>query len=126
MYFTSKNLFSCCQQAIKKEVGCHNQYLLSDSLFSRTYQEEELVKASTKPNLRSDMYQKMVKVDPLAPSEEEHKRRGVTKWRYLQWRDTTTSTSTLGFRIEGLMVREEASFDALHFKDVLLSCFWCF
>ncbi|XP_024139551.1 inositol-trisphosphate 3-kinase A [Oryzias melastigma] len=72
----------------------------------RTYQEEELVKASTKPNLRSDMYQKMVKVDPLAPSEEEHKRRGVTKWRYLQWRDTTTSTSTLGFRIEGLMMED--------------------
>uniref|UniRef100_A0A3B3CG99 Kinase n=1 Tax=Oryzias melastigma TaxID=30732 RepID=A0A3B3CG99_ORYME len=85
----------------------------------RTYQEEELVKASTKPNLRSDMYQKMVKVDPLAPSEEEHKRRGVTKWRYLQWRDTTTSTSTLGFRIEGLMVREEASFDEAYHSRLL-------
>lgn len=65
------------------------------------------------------MYQKMVKVDPSALSEEEHKCRGVTKWRYLQWRDMTTSTSTLGFRIEGLVVREKASSDAIFFKDPL-------
>lgn len=46
-----------------------------------------------------------MKLDPLALTAEEHAQRGVTKWRYLQWRDTTTSTSSLGFRIEGIMVR---------------------
>ncbi|RVE67356.1 hypothetical protein OJAV_G00102210 [Oryzias javanicus] len=86
--------------------GLRRPLIMDCKMGVRTYQEEELVKASTKPNLRSDMYQKMVKVDPLAPSEEEHKRKGVTKWRYLQWRDTTTSTSTLGFRIEGLMMED--------------------
>ena len=75
----------------------------------RTYQEEELTKSHTKPTLRTDMYQKMVKVDPTALTVEEHEQRGVTKWRYLQWRDNTSSTSTLGFRIEGIMVRDTAS-----------------
>lgn len=75
----------------------------------RTYQEDELVKARGKATMRSDMYQKMMKIDPSAPSAEEHAQRGVTKWRYLQWRDTTSSTSTLGFRIEGIMVGVKAS-----------------
>uniref|UniRef100_A0A3Q2NRA7 Kinase n=1 Tax=Fundulus heteroclitus TaxID=8078 RepID=A0A3Q2NRA7_FUNHE len=72
----------------------------------RTFQEEELIKARTKPSPRSDMYQKMLKIDPSAPTAEEHAQKGVTKWRYLQWRDTTSSTSTLGFRIEGIMMED--------------------
>ncbi|XP_030595594.1 inositol-trisphosphate 3-kinase C-like [Archocentrus centrarchus] len=72
----------------------------------RTYQEEELIKARVKAPLRSDMYQKMVNMDPSAPSAEEHAQKGVTKWRYLQWRDSISSTSTLGFRIEGIMMED--------------------
>ena len=50
----------------------------------RTYLEEELAKAKEKPKLRKDMYDKMIAVDPSAPTEEEKRLKGVTKPRYLQ------------------------------------------
>lgn len=69
---------------------------------SRTYLEEELTKARERPRLRKDMYEKMVAVDPGAPTEEERAQQGVLKPRYMQWRETLSSTATLGFRIEGI------------------------
>uniref|UniRef100_A0A1A9W2Z7 Kinase n=1 Tax=Glossina brevipalpis TaxID=37001 RepID=A0A1A9W2Z7_9MUSC len=68
----------------------------------RTYLEEELSKAKEKPKLRKDMYEKMIQIDPNAPSDEEHRAKGVTKPRYMVWRETISSTATLGFRIEGI------------------------
>ncbi|RZC34346.1 inositol-trisphosphate 3-kinase A-like, partial [Asbolus verrucosus] len=68
----------------------------------RTYLEEELAKAKEKPKLRKDMYEKMCQIDSNAPTEEEHRMKGVTKPRYMVWRETISSTATLGFRIEGI------------------------
>ncbi|XP_036978487.1 inositol-trisphosphate 3-kinase Cb [Acanthopagrus latus] len=69
---------------------------------SRTYLEEELIKARERPRLRKDMYDKMVAVDPGAPTEQEKAQQGVLKPRYMQWRETLSSTATMGFRIEGI------------------------
>ena len=36
------------------------------------------------PVLRKDLYEKMVSIDPDAPTEEEKKQEAVTKLRYMQ------------------------------------------
>lgn len=66
--------------------------------------EEELIKAKECQRLRRDMYEKMISVDPAAPTEEERAQQGVLKPRYMRWRETLSSTATLGFRIEGIKV----------------------
>ncbi|KAK0085458.1 hypothetical protein PV325_005186 [Microctonus aethiopoides] len=68
----------------------------------RTYLESELAKAKERPKLRKDMYEKMIQVDPTAPNAEERRLQGVTKPRYMVWRETISSTATLGFRVEGI------------------------
>lgn len=92
----------------------------------RTYLEEELAKAKEKPKLRKDMYEKMCQIDQNAPTEEEHKLKGVTKPRYMVWRETISSTATLGFRIEGVRNGDGTSskdFKTTKTKDQIVDAF---
>ncbi|XP_046382454.1 inositol-trisphosphate 3-kinase A isoform X1 [Ischnura elegans] len=92
----------------------------------RTYLEEELAKAKEKPKLRKDMYEKMIQIDANAPTEEEHRLKGVTKPRYMVWRETISSTATLGFRIEGIRKADGKSskdFKTTKTKDQVMAAF---
>ena len=94
----------------------------------RTYLEEELAKAREKPKLRKDMYEKMVAVDPEAPTAQEHLLKGVTKPRYMVWRETISSTATLGFRIDGIKKDNNSSkdFKTTSTKEQVIGCFRTF
>ncbi|XP_045773833.1 inositol-trisphosphate 3-kinase A isoform X1 [Maniola jurtina] len=92
----------------------------------RTYLEEELAKAKEKTKLRKDMYEKMIQIDPAAPTEEEHRSKGVTKPRYMIWRETISSTSTLGFRIDGVKKADGTSskdFKTTKTRDQIVEAF---
>jgi hypothetical protein len=66
---------------------------------SRTYLESQV----SDPKLRADLYQKLVKLDKNAPTEEERSAQKCTKLRYLQQRDRISSTGSLCFRVEGII-----------------------
>lgn len=80
------------------------QYRPWHTVFPSTYLEDELQIARDRPQPRKDMYEKMVAVDPEAPTAQERAQQAVLKTRYMQWRETLSSTTSLGFRIEGFRV----------------------
>jgi len=79
----------------------------------RTFQEDEVSNQKT----RMDLLKKMMDVDPNEPTDEE-KEKGITKLRYMRFREKQSSSRVFGFRIEAVSVPEEegASLTLSHTK----------
>ena len=69
---------------------------------ARTFTEED----AEITDLRADLLQKMQKIDRSAPTAEELAAGGVTKSRYLYFRDSTTTTTEMGFRVDGCQLAD--------------------
>lgn len=69
-------------------------------LGTRTFLEKDA--SSTK--IRADLLAKMDKVDPTEATAEERQAGGITKLRYMHFREKAGSTQSLGFRIEAMKV----------------------
>lgn len=78
--------------------GFNEPHVMDIKLGTRTFLESEVSKTTARP----DLYQKMIAVDPNAPTDEEHEKRAVTKLRYMQFREQQSSTCSHGFRIEAM------------------------
>ena len=81
----------------------------------RTFTEEEFLAARENPELRPDLYQRMVEVDYKEPTQVEHYLKKVALHRFMIWRDTISSTASLGFRVKG-MRRKGVSYQ--HYKTL--------
>ena len=77
-----------------------NPHVMDIKMGIRTYLEDE---NDTKG--RNDLYLKMAKVSHDALTKSEKEKEAITKKRYMEWRDTSTSTRSLGMRITGVDVK---------------------
>lgn len=81
-----------------------NPAVMDIKMGTRTFLESEVTNAKSRP----DLYQKMIKIDPVAPTSEERSCEAITKLRYMQFRENLSSSSNFGFRIEGFKVEGKA------------------
>ncbi|XP_072943899.1 inositol-trisphosphate 3-kinase homolog isoform X2 [Epargyreus clarus] len=78
--------------------GFRDPHVMDIKMGTRTFLEDEVSNARA----RTDLYEKMVRLDPNAPTEAEHAARAVTKLRYMQFREEQSSSAEQGFRIEAV------------------------
>ncbi|XP_014370405.2 inositol-trisphosphate 3-kinase homolog isoform X2 [Papilio machaon] len=78
--------------------GFRDPHVMDIKMGTRTFLEDEVSNARARP----DLYEKMVRLDPNAPTESEHAARAVTKLRYMQFREQQSSSAEQGFRIEAV------------------------
>eukprot|EP01064_Diplonema_japonicum_P013719 TRINITY_DN21277_c0_g1_i1.p1 TRINITY_DN21277_c0_g1~~TRINITY_DN21277_c0_g1_i1.p1 ORF type:complete len:290 (+),score=47.79 TRINITY_DN21277_c0_g1_i1:86-955(+) len=79
--------------------GFESPVVMDCKVGTRTFLESEC--CSNKP--RKDLFTKMMKLGDHLPSPDEKDRGEVTKLRYMTAREALSSTSVLGFRVDGVV-----------------------
>ena len=64
----------------------------------RTFQVSEVQKTA----VRADLLGKMQAIDPAEPTPQELQQGGITKLRYMTYREQQSSSATMGFRVDGI------------------------
>ena len=83
--------------------GFQNPCIMDIKIGVRTFLENDSDEKETKP--RNDLYLKLIELAPNEPTAEEHLTKAITKRRYMTWREMSTCSATMGFRIEAIKVR---------------------
>eukprot|EP01065_Artemidia_motanka_P029607 TRINITY_DN35699_c0_g1_i1.p1 TRINITY_DN35699_c0_g1~~TRINITY_DN35699_c0_g1_i1.p1 ORF type:complete len:368 (+),score=96.14 TRINITY_DN35699_c0_g1_i1:231-1334(+) len=87
--------FLCLQNLLEGFRG--SPHILDCKMGIRTFLESECSSAKQ----RADLYEKLVRLDPGEPTAEEREAGAITKLRYMTAREQKSSSSSLGFRIDG-------------------------
>lgn len=82
--------------------GFTNPCIMDIKIGVRTFIIDDSDEKETKP--RNDLYLKLIEVAPDELTKEEHSKKAITKRRYMSWRESSTCSATLGFRIEAIKV----------------------
>lgn len=78
----------------------HNPSIMDIKIGTRTFLENDGDEKESKP--RHDLYLKLIEMAPGEPTEVEHLAKAITKKRYMSWRERSSCSSNLGFRIEAI------------------------
>jgi 1D-myo-inositol-triphosphate 3-kinase len=94
----SKKIFTEMQDL---SYGFKNPSIMDIKIGTRTFLETEDVEKQP----RNDLYLRMQKISPEDLTDDENRLQAITKRRFMLWRESSTSSSTLGFRIEAIKVQ---------------------
>lgn len=84
--------------------GFNDPAVIDIKMGCRTFLESEVNNKS----LRTDLYNKMLAINSSALSADEHQCKGITKLRYMLFREQISSSASKGFRIEALKTKGSA------------------
>jgi len=100
--------------------GFQNPNVMDVKLGTRTFLESECTDWRKRP----DLYRRMLDLFPSHITEEEHAAQSVTKHKWMSLRDSNSTSSTLGFRIDGQWKPDDPdTLTNVHSLDEASKCF---